>query len=83
MTTVLITRPTSDLYTQSYDVWAQINRYPLQEGDGQYVGNAEIGPNDTSTSIDYTEPTTSGTWKYIAIPIRFEMRGVPVKATAV
>lgn len=78
----LITRGTGDYYSQSFDIWAQSGRYPLQEGDGTYVANVPIEANATSVSYTWTLPGT-GTYYGIAIPIRHEMRGIPVKATNV
>ena len=82
MADFLITRPATDLCTQSYDLWAQAGRYPLQEGDGEYVGNVTIGPNDSSVTQSWTEPDAR-TWYAIAIPIRFDVRGAPTKVTNV
>ncbi len=80
--TFLITRGSDDLCTQSYDLWAKSGRYPAQEGDGEYVGNVEFGPNDSYVSHDWTSPN-SLTWYAIAIPIRFDVRGRPTRVSNV
>ncbi len=80
MSTILITRSTDDLCTQSYDLWAQVGRYPLQEGDGEYIGNVAIEPNASTATTTWVAPDTR-TWFAIAIPIRFDARGRPTRVT--
>ena len=77
---VLITRGTGDVYSQSFDLWAQAGRYPICAGDGQYVANVPIDADQDYVAYSWTPPS-SGTWKLIAIPIRHEIRGIPVKVT--
>jgi len=71
---VTITRPSGDLFTQSWDVWAQRGRSPHDAGDGEYVGNVPIGADSSSVTTSWTSPGV-GTWKFMCVPIRYDVRG--------
>lgn len=63
---VSITR--SDSYVESFDVYARVNGYPIEEGDGIFVANIPISPSQTTVTSTWTPPA-DGTWKFIAVPI--------------
>lgn len=58
----------SDQYVTSYDVWAKMNSYPMEEGDGVFVGNVTIAPSVLTTSIAFAHPDTEN-WKFSALSI--------------
>lgn len=64
-----------DQWVTSYDVWAKLGSYPLEEGDGVFVGNVEIEPSQTTTSIALAKPSTED-WKFAAISIYGRDKGI-------
>ena len=58
----------SDSYVTSYDVWAKRGSYPQDEGDGVFVGNYTIQPEEAAISEDWTPPN-DGTWYFVALSI--------------
>ena len=67
MIAITITRG-NDQWVTSYDVWAKIGEYPMQEGDGAFVGNYPISRNETFLTIEYDRPEYEN-WLFSALPI--------------
>ena len=57
-----------DAYVTSYDVWAKRLSYPQDEGDGVFVGNITIDPDEDSIVEEWTPPN-DGTWYFGALSI--------------
>jgi hypothetical protein len=64
-----------DQWVTSYDVWAKLNAYPLEEGDGVFVGNATISPSEDATSIALAR-SVDETWLFAAISIYGRDKGI-------
>lgn len=64
---ILIER-NGDSYVTSYDVWAKQDAYPQGDGDGVYVGNYPIGPDEDAVSEEWTPPN-DGAWYIGALSI--------------
>lgn len=77
---ITITRPTGDVSTQSYNVWAKNGAYPTTDGDGVFVGNVPIGTNQTTVTYVWTPPA-SGSWFVIATGVRFDVSSLPARLT--
>lgn len=67
MITVAVNRG-DDQWVTSYDVWAKIGAYPMQEGDGTFVGNYPIARSATTVTIQYDRPENEN-WLFSALPI--------------
>ena len=65
--TILLER-NGDAYVTSYDVWAKRLSYPQDEGDGVFVGNYTIQPDEDSITEEWTPPN-DGTWYFGALAI--------------
>lgn len=57
----------TDVWTTSFDVYAKLNYWPIEAGDGIFAGNVAIAPPDNKTTLTWTPPTTSTAWKYAAV----------------
>jgi len=57
----------SDIWSTSYDVYAKLNYWPLEEGDGLFAGNVAIAPSATYAALTWTPPVDSIGWKYSAV----------------
>ena len=69
---ITITR--TDDWTESYSVWAKRGAIPLEEGDGIFVANYPIAPDETGVSEEWTPPWTGDTG-ILVIPIRGRIAG--------
>lgn len=69
--TLVITR--ADDWTTSYDVWAKHGSIPLEEGDGEFVGNYPIAPDETYINEEIAYDDTYG---FLVLPIRRRSVGV-------
>ena len=49
-----ISRPTSDAFSTSYDVWVKRGAAPEAVGDGIFVGNYPILASSTTVAVSYT-----------------------------
>lgn len=72
--TITIERGEGDMAT-SFLVWSAYRRYPQCDGDGVFVGQIDIGPDESSVSYDWTTPNGSANWKCIAAPVFQESVG--------
>lgn len=73
--TITIERGDNDMAT-SFLVWGAFRRYPQNDGDGVFIGEIDILPNETEVSYDWTSPNGSVNWKFIAAPVFQETVGV-------
>lgn len=64
-----------DEWVTSYDVWAKLGSYPAEEGDGIFVGNVTIAPEDLTTSITLAKPA-SEEWFFSALSIYRRTPGI-------
>jgi len=71
---LVITRPSNDNYTMSYDIWAKRNKAPLAVGDGEFVGNFPITAGETSITVPYTA-TLDGAYYFLFLPRRNDQIG--------
>ena len=60
----------------SFLVWGKFRAYPQTDGDGVFVGEVEIAPEDASVTTSWTSPNNSTDWKFIAAPKFNELVGV-------
>jgi hypothetical protein len=58
----------NDQWVTSYDVWAKLGSYPQDVGDGVFVGNVEIEPDENTVSITLARPATED-WYFGALSI--------------
>lgn len=65
----------TDLYLTGWDIYAKLNSYPSEEGDGIYAGRIEVASNNSSGLLNWDSPT-SGSWYFGATAI---YNGVPGK----
>ena len=56
-----------DIWTTSIDVYAKLNYWPTEEGDGIFIGNVAIAPSSNKATIVWTPPVDSTDWKYSAV----------------
>ncbi len=73
--TITIERGTGSMAT-SFLVWGAFHRYPQTDGDGTFVGEIPIDPDDTSVSYDWVSPNNSASWKFIAAPKTSDIVGI-------
>jgi len=59
----------------SYDVWTKLGSVPLEEGDGIFVGNYTISPNQTSVTISLPSYVTGYSYGFMAVPITNRDKG--------
>ena len=64
-----------DQWVTSYDVWAKAGSYPQFVGDGTFVDNVEMGPDEEYKNYTWTPPT-AGTWYYAAVSIYRRSPGI-------
>jgi hypothetical protein len=64
-----------DQWVTSYDVWAKLNSYPTEEGDGIFVGNITIPPEDDTVAIALARPSAED-WYFAALSIYRRERGL-------
>lgn len=62
--TINITITRGDEWEDSYDVWAKLSSVPLEEGDGVYIGNYPIEPNEDSITIAWTGAQDDAVYNY-------------------
>lgn len=72
--TYTITIDREDDFATSFDLYAKSDFYPTEEGDGVFVGNYPIDPDNSSVSAMWTPPA-AGTWSFSAVARRGEQRG--------
>lgn len=70
----VITTYRGDMWTESFDFYAKPTNPPLEDGDGTFIGNVAIEPQDASTSLTW-DPPDDRTWYYRVIPIRRRIAG--------
>lgn len=78
MTTLTVTiyrEPGS--FATSFDVWAKFRAYPQNDGDGVYVGEYEVDPDESAVTFDWDTPNGSDDWRLIALPIYLDQVGLP------
>lgn len=64
-----------DQWVTSYDVWAKLGSYPNEEGDGLFVGNVTIPPEDDMVSITL-EKDADEDWYFAALSIYRRQPGI-------
>lgn len=65
----------NDEWVTSYDVWAKLGAYPTQEGDGVFVGNYPVAPDESGVTATLDRPATED-WKFSALSIYRRMPGL-------
>ncbi len=73
--TLLIERGDNSMAT-SFLVWGAFRRFPQTDGDGVFVGEVEIAPDETEVSTDWDTPNGSANWKFIVAPKFNEIVGI-------
>lgn len=63
-----ITVTKNDAWESSYDLYGKAEGYPLEDGDGVFIGNYTIEPWESSITVSWTPPD-SRTWYIRSIPI--------------
>lgn len=76
--TVVVNRAEGSKAT-SFLVWAKYRSFPLNDGDGVFVGEIPLAANADSASYDWAMPNSGTDWKFIAIPKYLDQVGVPGK----
>jgi len=71
---IIITRGSE--WETSYDVWAKSGSIPLEEGDGLFVSNYTISPDQTSIT-NTPASTYDSTFGYLVVPIIRRQGGPP------
>lgn len=74
--TLLIERGDNSMAT-SFLVWGAFRRFPQTDGDGVFVGEVEIAPDETEVSLDWDTPNGSANWKFISLPKFSDQVGLP------
>ena len=65
--TIRIERGDNSMAT-SFLIWAKFRSFPTTDGDGVFVGDIPISPNETSVSYGWDAPNNQTNWKFIAAP---------------
>lgn len=65
----------SDQWAESYDIYAKDGAYPADPSDGTYIGNIPIDPSASSCTDDLAAPSSSTSWKWVAVPRRGSLSG--------
>ncbi len=73
--TLIIERGDNSMAT-SFLVWGKFRAYPQTDGDGVFVGEVEIAPDETEVSLDWDTPNNSANWKFITAPVFQEQVGI-------
>jgi len=69
-----------DVYTTSFDVYGRAGGYPVEAGDGIFMGNTPILPWQSGVTGTYVVPA-AGNWFFIAIPLAQDRSGPLGRAT--
>lgn len=72
--TYKITLTRNDPYVTSFDIYAKSGGYPIEPGDGLYLGNTPIDPFFSNAIANYTLPA-AGLWFFIAVPFAMDRQG--------
>lgn len=73
--TIIIERGDNSMAT-SFLVWGKFRAYPQTDGDGVFVGEVEIAPDETEVSYEWDTPNGSDNWKFIVAPVYQEQVGI-------
>ncbi len=73
--TIRIERGDNSMAT-SFLVWGKFRAFPQTDGDGVFVGEVEISPDETEVSFDWDTPNNSADWKFIAAPKYMDQVGI-------
>jgi hypothetical protein len=65
--TIVIERGNNSMAT-SFLVWGAFRRFPQTDGDGVFVGEIDISPDETSVTYEWDTPNNQTDWKFIAAP---------------
>lgn len=75
---ILITR--TDDWQESYNVWGKAGSAPIEDGDGFFIGNYPIEPDETEIQISWTPPG-AGTYAFLVIPVTRREVGIAAQVT--
>ena len=64
-----------DQWVTSYDVWAKLGGWPIEEGDGVFVGNYTIDPDQDYITVSTSLPSDA-TWYFAAVSIYRREKGI-------
>ena len=73
--TIRIERGDNSMAT-SFLVWGKFRAFPQCDGDGVFVGDIPISPDETSVSYDWDSPNNQTAWYFIAAPRYQDIVGI-------
>ena len=61
----------------SYDIWYKLGSSPTEVGDGSFLGNYPIDPDETELIVAWDEPIAGATYGVLVLPIQRRSPGIP------